>query len=170
MDYALVLFRLLHILGGVIWVGMVFFTVIFLGPAVQDAGPEGGKVMGALQKRGVMNVIPAVALATVLSGLWLYWRASLGFDPAWVHSRLGMTLSLGGFAAIVAYVIGLTVMRPSMLAAMRIMQSLGGAAEAERAQGMAEAQRLRTRGRKAGLAVLWLLLLSTAAMAVARYL
>ncbi len=46
--------RLVHVVFGAVWVGMMAFTVIFLTPAVRDVGPEGGKVMTALQRRGVM--------------------------------------------------------------------------------------------------------------------
>src|ERR687891_465683 len=49
----LILLRLVHVVFGALWVGMVVFTTFFLAPAVQDTGPDGGKVMAALQRRGI---------------------------------------------------------------------------------------------------------------------
>jgi hypothetical protein len=152
--------RLLHIVLGALWVGTVVFTTFFLTPAVQDTGPDGGKVMAALVRRGVMTVLPLLALGTLLTGIWLYWRASAGFAPAYVATRSGLAFGLGGAAAIVAYAIGLTVMRPAMLRATALAQTHGPSAP--------EVQRLRARGAAAARVVATLLLAATAAMALAR--
>lgn len=171
LDVLLIALRLVHVVSAVLWVGMMFFTTYFLLPAIQDAGPEGGKVMAAVQRRGVLTVMPLLAVSTILSGLWLYWRASLGFEPAYMHSRTGMTFGLGGALAIVAYVLGLAVVRPSMMRAMKIMQTLDGArSEDERRGRLRDVERLRARSGTAGRAVAWMLLFAAASMAVARYL
>ncbi len=62
MDWLMVVLRLVHVVGGVLWVGMMAFTVVFLAPAIADVGPDGGKVMAALQRRRVMTVMPIIAL------------------------------------------------------------------------------------------------------------
>lgn len=171
MDPLQIVLRLVHVLGAVLWVGMMFFTTFFLLPAVQETGPEGGKVMGAVQRRGILTIMPLLALGTILSGLWLYWRASLGFEPAYMRSRTGMAFGTGGALGIVAYLLGLAIVRPSMMRAMTIMQTLGSASsDEERQERMHEAQRLRNRSGVAGRTVAWMLLLAAALMAVARYL
>jgi hypothetical protein len=171
MDPLLITLRLVHIVLGVVWVGMVVFTSVFLMPAVQDAGPEGGKVMAALQRRGVMTVMPLLALGTLLSGAWLYWRASVGLQTAWITSRPGLAFGLGGIAAIVAYVLGVVVMRPAMLRVTALSQGLVSlGTDPERAERMGEIKRLRARGTLASRTVAALLIVAAAAMAVARYL
>jgi len=50
MDATLLLARVVHIVGGVFWVGAMIFTSAFLLPAVRDAGPEGGKVVMGLAR------------------------------------------------------------------------------------------------------------------------
>ena len=171
MDLLIVTLRLVHIVAAATWVGMVVFTSFLLGPAVQDTGPDGGKVMVALQRRGLMTVIPVLALTTILTGIWLYWRASLGFERAYMMTAMGHTFALGGVLAIVAFVLGMSVMRPSMLRAMRLAQEMAAlTTEQERAVRMEEIARLRSRGAAAGRIVAVLLLVATAAMAVARYL
>jgi hypothetical protein len=171
VDLLTVVLRLVHIVAGAVWVGIAVFVAFFLGPAIQDAGTDGGKVMAALQRRGFMIVLPVLALATILSGVWLYWRASAGFHPDYVSSRPGLTFAVGAVAALAAFALGVTVMRGSMLRAGSLAQALGEATtEAARAERLLEIQRLRARGALAGRWVALLLLVAAAAMAVARYL
>ena len=74
-------------------------------------------------------------------------------------------------AAITAYAIGITTVRPSMLRAGMLAQQLAQAAQGgEREARMAEIGRLRGRAASAGRVVLGLLLFAAVAMAVARYL
>lgn len=158
--------RLIHVVLGAAWYGFVVFTTVFLSPAMQDAGPSAGPVMGALQRRGMMTFLPILAIGTLLSGLALYWIMSDGFNPAYVHSRLGATFAAGGALAIAAFVYGMAVMRPSMMRAMTLAQKAGASAtDADKA----EIARLRARGTRASKVILVLLTLATAAMAVARY-
>src|ERR687891_2534230 len=99
----LILLRLVHVVFGALWVGMVVFTTFFLAPAVQDTGPDGGKVMAALQRRGIMTAMPIFALGTLLSGIWLYWRLSGGFQAGYLTSPSGLPFGLGGAAGLLAY-------------------------------------------------------------------
>lgn len=170
MDPLIIVLRLLHVVGGALWVGMVTFATYFLQPALQETGPEGGKVMAALQRRGIMTVMPILAAVTLISGLWLYLRAAAGGHAEFARSGTGMAFGLGGLAAIVAWLVGMFVMRPAMMKGVALMQSLGPSASAEeRQRAGAEAQRLRGRAAVAGKATMHLLLFAVAAMAVARY-
>ncbi len=171
MDLLVVTLRLVHVVFGALWVGMAVYTAIFLMPAVQDAGPDGGKVMAALQRRGIMTVLPVLALATLVTGLWLYWRVSAGFQSAYLTSGPGAAFGLGGLASILAYAVGMLTMRPTMMRVTGLSQRLGAAAtEADRARLVTEIQRLRGRASLTGRLVAWLLVFSVSAMAVARYL
>ncbi|HXE57416.1 MAG TPA: hypothetical protein VNK43_05405 [Gemmatimonadales bacterium] len=171
MEPLVIVLRLVHVVCGVLWVGMALFNTFFLGPALQEAGPAAGKVMEGLQRRRLMTITPLLAVATLLSGVWLFWRASLGFSGAFLRSPVGHTFALGGVAAIAAFVIGMTVARPAMMRAGALAQRLAGAAsEGERQAMAAELGRLRARGATSGRLVAALLLVATAAMAVARYL
>ena len=171
MDPLVIVLRFVHVVAGAIWVGMVVFTTFFLMPAIQEVGPDGGKVMAAVQRRGLMTVIPILALAALISGIWLYLRAAAGMPAEFGRSPVGMAYGLGGLAGIVAWVLGVAVLRPSMLKAMALGQSLGPSSSAEARQSvMAEAQRLRARAAAASRATAYLLLFSVTAMAVARYL
>jgi uncharacterized membrane protein len=171
MSLLMVVLRLIHIGAGVFWAGAVFFLAGFLIPSVQDAGPDGGKVIQALQRRGFMNALPASAALTVLSGFMLYWRVSAGFAPAWSRSPTGMALGLGALASLVGFAIGLTVMRPSTMRAVELAQTLPQLTDpAARDARQAEVQRLRARGARAARWVAAFLGIAVVTMAVARYL
>jgi len=170
MDPILILLRIVHVVGGVFWAGAILFVVHFLEPAVRDAGPDGAKVMQALGKRRYLEVVPAVAAATLLSGFALYLRIFGRLHPGPGASGTELALGLGGLASLVAFVIGVTLLRPS---ALRI-----GALGAELAQAPPEGQaalqeeigRLRVRMRRSGRWVGALLGLAILSMAVGRYL
>ncbi len=171
MNTLMIILRLVHIGLGVFWAGAIFFLVIFLEPSVRAAGPDGASVARGLQKRQFLNVLPVAAALTIVSGLVLYWRVSAGLTRTWIAAPVGISLTVGGLASVIAFAIGVLVMRPATLRAMALGSELqqipdGPAQDALRAK----IQGLRTRARKGGRVVAVLLGVAVAAMAVGRYL
>lgn len=163
--------RLLHIVLGVFWAGTLIFIATFLNPAVRAAGPDGGRVMLRLQERGLLNIMPVVAAFTILSGLALYWRVSGGLQDVWVASRLGIAFAIGGVASIVAFVIGVFVMRSAALRVATLVPGLEQLPEGPARQArQAEIQLLRQRAAAATRWVAGFLAIAVVTMAVARYL
>jgi uncharacterized membrane protein len=169
MHAGLLIARLIHVVGGVLWVGSMFFLVVFLTPAVGDVGPDGGKVMGALMRRKLMVFTPVVAILTVLSGLYLYGRVSAGFDSAYMSSGPGMTYGLGAVAAILSFIVGVVYTRPAMANAMALSQRMANADPAERQDLAAQIEKYRSRGTNGGKLIIAMLLIAAVAMAVGRY-
>lgn len=169
MDLPVIVARLLHVGLGVFWAGAIIFNAVYLVPSIRDAGPDGAKVAAGLLQRRFADVMPAVAALTILSGLYLFWRASDGFTPAYLTSPVGLTFGFGAIAAIIGFVFGVGVMRPAMLGAAALSKAAATAAPEQRERMMAQAQALRIRAGGTGKLVAWLLGLSTLAMAVARY-
>ena len=171
MDIALVILRFLHIVLGAYWAGVMIFTALYLEPSVRAAGPAGGQVMGQLVARGHLTVMPIVALITILTGVDLLRRVSGGFDPAWTASPMGIALTIGAISAIVAFVIGVFVMRPATLRVMALTQAAMQAPEGPaRDAQLAAVAPLR---RRVTLTMRWvavLLGIAVTTMAVARYL
>lgn len=169
MPSLVLVLRLVHVVLGVFWAGAMIFLALFLVPAVRDAGPDGAKVMAALQRRRLLDVMPAVALLTILSGVWLYWIGSGGFASAAVTSPRGLALGVGGLLSLFAFGIGVGVMRPATLRAGSAAQRAAQLPEGEeRAAQLATVQRLRARSATAGRYVAVLLFGAAALMAVAR--
>lgn len=165
-----IVLRIIHIVCGIFWVGATMFTAAFLLPALRDAGPDGAKVMAGITKRKFMEIMPVVAILTMLSGLWMLSRASGGFNSTYFSTRPGMGYSTGATAAIVAFIIGMSFVRPSMKRAAELGQAAAQASAEDKAKLGAQAQALRARANTAGNVVAVLLVTAAIAMAVARYL
>jgi uncharacterized membrane protein len=152
--------RFSHVFFGALWVGMMVFGTFFMGPAVEEAGPDGGKVMAGLIRRKVMILMPLFALITLVSGFWLFSRLGGGNMSALMATGMGKAFGFGGVMALLAFIFGMAIARPTMLRAQQLSQSGGSPAEV---------QILRARANTLGRVVGVLLLLALAAMAVARY-
>jgi hypothetical protein len=170
MNLYMVALRLVHIGGAVFWAGTVFFIVLFLEPSVRAAGPDGAKVMRGIQQRNLLNILPVVAALTILSGVALYWRASVGFNGDWMASRIGTSLTIGAVASIAAFVIGIFVMRASTLRAGRLAATALQSDDDTKVALMGEVQALRIRARTSARWVAALLAVAVATMSVGRYL
>ena len=157
-----IVLRFAHVFFGALWVGFMAFQVLFLTPAFAEVGPEAGKVMQAMVKRKIPVYMPIFALLTLISGFWLYMRLS-GGNAGLMKTPMGMAFGVGGVLALLAFVLGMAIMRPAMMRSMQLAQSRDPAAQPE-------IQRLRARANSMGLVVTIMLLLTLTAMAVARYL
>jgi len=169
MTVEILVLRLVHIVGGMFWVGSVLFTSMFLVPALATSGVNTGQVFAALQRRRYFMVGPLIATLTVASGLRLIWITSAGFDPSYFASATGRTFAASGTAAIVAFLLTLVVIRPTAARQARLGGELAGAPEPTRAGLALELARLRRRGAVASAVAQTLLVLGAAGMAVARY-
>jgi uncharacterized membrane protein len=164
-----IVLRLIHVVGGVFWVGAMLFNAAFLFPAMRDAGPDGARVAAGIMRRRFAEITPVIALATMISGLWLYSRASVGFRAAYMRSPTGIIYAVGGLAAISAFLFGVIVVRPAMVRASALSTRIPQMEPAERDAALAQAQMLRKRAGGGGNVVAVLLFIAAAAMAVGRY-
>lgn len=98
--------RVLHVFLAALWIGAAVFLTYVLMPAVREAGPAGGQVIVKLTRRGLHRFMASLAGLTVVTGIWLYWRFTGGFDPAISGSRAGMAFGAGGVAGLIALGIG----------------------------------------------------------------
>ena len=170
MDILLLIARLLHIVLGAFWFGAVMFNTLFLGPALQDIGPDAAKVGAAMVRHKVMVFMPIAAMLTILSGLWLYWRMSGGFTPSYMGSLQGRTLGFGAVTAVAAIILGFTMVKPGMEKAAALGQRAAQATGSERDALVAQSQALRARAGTASNWVAGLITVTIVTMAVARYL
>lgn len=170
MNGTLIILRIIHIVCGAFWVGAVFATVLFIAKAVMDVGPTGGQVMQALIKRRYFDVLPIIALLTVLSGIDLLRRVSGGFRPEYMGSRTGIVLSVGALTGVLALLIGGVVSRSSTLGAAALMAKAGPMPDGpEKGALIARAAAKRARGMLSLQVIAVLLLVAIVCMAAARY-
>jgi hypothetical protein len=171
MDlYVVTVLRLVHILGGIFWVGTAMLFIGFIEPAVKAMGPEGGKFMQRLAQTRLFVLIPVAAGLTTLSGLALYWWASGGLQLGWIASTRGLVFTLSSLAGVLAAVVGAAVSMPTeqrMETLGREMAMAGGPPTAAQIERM---EALQARGARAGMIGFALLIASAVGMSIARYL
>ena len=149
---------------GILAVGII----LFVGFLRRDFGAAG---LFDMARHGRIDPIQSlVALVTILSGLWLYWHVSGGFQEWYMTSATGSAIALGAASAIVAFGFGVGVMRPAVKRAAALSQGAAGEGAGPDDARMKEAQALRVRAANIGRVVAVLLAIAVVCMAVARYL
>ena len=160
-----VIVRVLHIVSAAIWLGAAIFVGWFLMPAIIEAGPDGGKVMGGVQRRGWVVVAAIIAVFTVVSGIYLY------IPYMGSPSTMGSMLGAGGIVGIIAMILGGVVVSRSLAQANAVSAQIAATPEGPARQAlMAKARDLRTRGLLFTRIVSILVLLAMMMMASAAYL
>lgn len=165
-DVAMLAIRVVHIFAGAFWFGAALMVAGFVGPSVKAMGPDGGRFMQHLMHRRRLAVyMSAAGGLTVLTGL-AYLGHGLSSEM-WRASTYGRVMTFGGFAGVLAFLVGHAVNAPAAkkLAAIgAAMQAAGGPPPAERT---AEIARLQQRLQTGAATAAVLLSLSVLAMASA---
>lgn len=170
MDLYMISLRLIHIMAGVFWVGSTVLFVAFFLPVLRTAGPAGDKIMHGFGRVRLGPAIAIAAILTVVAGLLMYWRVSAGLNPAWITSRAGLALTVGGVAGILALLTGARITGPGLdrrIELAREIEAGGGSATREQ---QAEVDALHDRLGRVMLFDLGLMVLAVFGMAVHRYL
>jgi uncharacterized membrane protein len=107
MNLPMLVLRLVHIFGGIIWGGGALMMELFIRPSVVATGDAGQKFAGHLiNARRVHLFMMASAISTVVAGALLYWIDSGGFTSAWMRSSTGVGFTIGAVFGLTALVFG----------------------------------------------------------------
>lgn len=166
----LIVLRLLHVLGGIFWVGGGLYSTLFIVPALAKAGPATGPIMAELMRRKLFTVLPVVALLTMLSGLRLLWIVSGGFTGDYFGTASGLTYAIAGGASIVGFLAAMFFARPAGVRLGALMPTLAALTGEAKTKAEAEAAALRVTNARWTAVAMGLLAVSAVGMAVARYL
>lgn len=168
MDALAIGLRIVHIVGGILWVGGAALFFLYLEPTINKLGPDAEKFVDEMiNRRKVPIYFAAASTLTVIAGVILYWRDFGGIETT---SPYGLALGIGGVAALIAWVGG-NLLIPQTLgkvsAIVTEIKEAGGPPSDEQAGRLHAVQgRLRT----IGLIDLVLLAVAVVGMASARYL
>ena len=165
MDNAIVLFllRAIHVVGGVLWVGGVVLVTLFLLPATQSLGPAAQPVMQFIMGRRKLPIyFMLLGVLTTLAGVLLMMRNISLTHGLWARTPMGIGISVGAAAAILALLVGMLVSAP---AAKRLGPAQPGGTPITDAERAALTQRLALASR----ATFILLCIAALFMATARY-
>jgi uncharacterized membrane protein len=113
MIYLIWLLRIIHIVGGVFWVGGSLVMTFFVVPTIGAIGESGQKFVGHLMNNlKFSNRMAAASGLTVLAGAILF-----GLDAragaAWARSSFAIGLSIGAGFALIGFVLSILVGRTS---------------------------------------------------------
>ena len=163
------LIRAAHVLIAAIWVGATFFISYFLFPTLQETGPAAGPVMGALMRRKLPVFQASLGGTAVLTGFYLYYRFTAGFDPAVSGSRAAMVFGTGGICGLAALIIGGAVVSRNAKKMGELGARLASASEADRGALAAQMGVHRSRAATASRIVVILQMIAVVLMAIGHY-
>lgn len=171
MDPWLIVLRVVHVGSAMSWFGGAVIGGFFLFPAAQALGPAAQPFMDQLMNRRRMGIFfPIVAALAIFSGALLYWRDSNGLASSWISSPSGLAYTIGGLAAIVAFVGGLVLIGPSVAEQTAVRNELATTGGVPTEGQRKRLERADRRMRLAQRIDLPLILLAGLTMAVGRYL
>jgi len=108
MNYLTLTLRLIHIVGGIFWVGAGLLMNFFVGPTLRATGDAGRQFGGYLMtKTRVMAAMNIAVYSTVIAGLWLYGIDTQWLTSAWISSSTGIGFTIGALFGLVGFITGL---------------------------------------------------------------
>ena len=168
-QYVIIVLRVAHVASGVMWVGCAVLYLFFLVPAARSAGSAGQKFMQHFGPR-VSPMMGMATTLTVISGALLYSRFFVG-GIKWIWTTgLGLGFTIGALAAVISYVMGMTIFGPTQGKIGALGASMAEAGGAPSPEQVVEMERLQAYLMKTYRIDFVLLGIAVVAMAVARYL
>ena len=108
MNYLTVVLRLIHVVGGIFWVGAGLLMNFFIGPTLRATGDAGKQFASHFMTRTrVVMVMNISVYGTALAGLWLYGIDSNWFQSAWMKSSSGIGFTIGALFGLIGLVTGM---------------------------------------------------------------
>jgi hypothetical protein len=162
--------RALHVVCAALWLGSVAMLGLFVMPAIDRLGANAGTVMTNLQQTGLNAFMASIGGLTVLSGFYLYWHFTAGFDPTISGSAEGICFGTGGLLGLASAIVGGSVVGRGARSLTAACAELATTTDATtRTALLADIERLRAKVKTFGHIVMTMLLIATILMAVAHY-
>lgn len=168
MDVLAIVLRIVHIAGGVVWVGGAALFFFYLEPAINKLGPDAEKFVDEIinRRKAPIYFVTASTL-TVIAGIVLYWRDFGRIDTT---SSFGLALGLGGIAALIAWLGGNLLIPQTLGKVGAIITEMKAGAGPPSDEQMVRLRAVQGRLRLIGLVDIVLLAFAVVTMASARYL
>ena len=162
--------RTLHIFVAALWFGGTVLFSRFVFPVARQVDPSGGRIMVELSRRRFLLFMPTIAVATVVTGLWLYWHFTAGLDAHITSSLPGLVFGAGGLAGLIAMIVGGAMIGRRLERVVALAELASGLpAGAEQTRHLQEAAELQERAAGASRIDTALLAIALVLMAVGHY-
>ncbi len=165
MIYLIWLLRIIHIVGGVFWVGGVLVMTFFVGPTMGATGESGQRFVGHLMNNLKFSNRMAIASgSTILAGFILF-ALDARAGASWLQSGFATGLSIGAGFALIGFVFGMMIGRTT-----KAMAQLGAQMQGNSTPGQViEMQAIQKKQRTYSMISTAAVVLATVFMAIARY-
>ncbi|MBV8637177.1 MAG: hypothetical protein JO322_03770 [Candidatus Eremiobacteraeota bacterium] len=97
----------IHVLAAAFWLGSTLLLVGVVTPALAAAGPDVAQHFAPQLFQRVPRALGVAGATTILSGLWLYWIVSGGFNSGFARSTGGGLIGIGALCGIAAVFTGI---------------------------------------------------------------
>lgn len=167
-DLLLAALRGIHVLGTVFWAGGTFLLAGYHEYVVDPGEPE--RTLERLAAYDDMStMVGASGIVGVIAGLLLYWFVSGGLAMSWITSTYGLSITVGGVAALAA----IAVAFPTVAMSNERSKELYAEFEESGELTAEQAETVETLYRRIRMGERWMSVLigvAVLAMAVAQYL
>ena len=124
MDLGFAILRLIHIVSGVLWVGMGFTLFVFVIPVAKQKGHQSADFIGGMFSRTlVARAFPIASTLTIGAGILIYLMLN-PFNADWMRDFGNQILSLGAVFGILAFGHGATAMERATKALAESSQAI----------------------------------------------
>jgi len=168
--FYLIALRFVHVIASVCWAGggLIFFW--FVEPTAKALEPMGMQFVQHMAGKRRFNMFMVInSTLTVLSGALLLWHSTSGNLRAYISTGPGLGFALGSLVGIAVYFVGMIGVGPRAGKLAKIgeaIQITGGPPTPEQ---IAEMQKLDKEMSTFSKIDFWMVALSLALMATARY-
>ncbi len=169
-DFAIlmVVLRLIHIPAGVFWVGGVLMMVTFISRSAEAVGEDAAKFMQHFTLRsGFQQSMAGAGALAVVSGYTMYYSLFGWLAP--LNSGAGLALTVGGFAGLIALLIGVFVMGRGSNRMREIAGEISANGGPPKSEQLTEMGALQERLSKAGGITAVLMVISLIGMTLSEY-
>lgn len=166
----LIVLRFVHVVASLCWAGGGFINYLFLEPTAKALAPAGIEFIQHMVGKRRFNLFMVVnSSLTVLSGALLVLQAAGGQWLAWLKTGPGLGFALGSLVGIAVYFLGMLGIAPRAAKLGKLGQEIGKAGGPPTPAQVAEMQRLDREMSFLSRIDFWMVALSLALMATARY-
>jgi uncharacterized membrane protein len=168
MDWFIIAFRLIHIISAIVWVGGTALFFFYIEPAIHKLGPDAEKFVDEVVNKRRAPVYFAVASTlTVFGGIVLYYHDAGGLQ-VWAGPS-GTVFTIGAVAGIIAWLIGATLVGPSVSAIAAVGSEIKAAGGPPTAELIAKMRAAQERSRMIGRTDIIFVGIAAVCMETARY-
>jgi len=169
MFYSIVL-RFVHVIASVCWAGGGFIFFWFVEPTAKALEPVGMQFIQHMAGKRRFNMFMVInSTLTVLSGALLLWNATSGNLATYMSTGPGLGFVLGSLVGIAVYFVGMFGVGPRAGKLAKIGEAIQIAGGPPTPEQVAEMQKLDKEMSMFSKIDFWMVALSLALMATARY-